>query len=771
MMAFFIRSKNICTAKWSIPLIILFLLFNFVDLAKASNADTIVRRRPRVGLVLSGGGAKGLAHIGVLKVLEEAGIRPDYITGTSMGSIIGGLYSIGYTAQDLSALNHTIDWNKILSNETSLNNIMMEEKAVYNKFMAEFPLKNWNLALPSGLIEGQKLSELFSRLCWRTAGVENFDAFPIPYRCMAANIIDCKPIEFQSGDLPIAMRSSMSIPSVFTPIMLNDTALLVDGGVARNFPVDEARNMGADIIIGVYVGKQGKFELDQLKSISSILMRVGMFEGFYNSEEQIKKVNLLIVPDLDEFTTASFKDNIVIEQRGREAARRMYGQLKSLADSINQFPDGKRNKALPSNDSLFVGKIKIEGKTSYDRDFIVGKAGIDEQVYVNPDMVEDALDRLYSTRYFNKITYRFEKGDSGYNLIYNPIDRAPSFLRFALHTDNTFGSALLLNLSARNILQRNSMFSSTLEISKDSRIKANYYRYFGPKQNFIQATDLYLGMNEFPVYSSSLKIGNYWQYYFDADFLAKYSIGLNRQAGIGVAYESSLFDPQKALYQIYTDKYNEKLSYYGVGVKATFKINTLDRQYFPDKGFMMNAEIMNIFKSWVNEESVDHSTTSDTLSQLTAHAFRRFYLDMENYETPFDAFTIMSGFSAGISSNNLPFLDRFFIGGQEAALRRNGVAFWGLGNCELSASNYMMAKMQFNLEVRKNVFMVLRGNIVTSKDLIKDLLVQPFEEKSVILGYGAGVGLHTFLGPASLYLADNTNNHKLHLYLSLGFNF
>ena len=217
----------------------------------AQERDSI--QTPKIGLVLSGGGAKGLAHIGVLKVLEEAGIRPDYITGTSMGSIIGGLYALGYSADDLSEMNVNADWEKLLSDRISLNKIVMEEKYESKRYLFKFPIRNYQFKLPSGLIEGQQLESFFGDMVWPLPEQKSFDDFPIPFHCMAVDMISGETIEFDSGNFAETIRASMSIPSIFAPKDI-DTLLLVDGGVTKNFPVEEVRKMGADYVIGVYVG-------------------------------------------------------------------------------------------------------------------------------------------------------------------------------------------------------------------------------------------------------------------------------------------------------------------------------------------------------------------------------------------------------------------------------------------------------------------------------------------------------------------------------------
>jgi len=205
--------------------------------------------RPKIGLVLSGGGAKGLAHIGVIRAMEKAGLTPDYITGTSMGSIVGALYAIGYTADDIEDIVRDVDWDAILSNEIPLNQITYEEKSYYGRYIAELPVKGIKVGLPRGLIEGQKLSERLSRITRPAHDIENFHNLPIPFACVATDIATGEPVVLNHGSLPEALRASMAIPTFFTPVEI-DSNLYVDGGVVRNFPVQEAKSMGADIVIG-----------------------------------------------------------------------------------------------------------------------------------------------------------------------------------------------------------------------------------------------------------------------------------------------------------------------------------------------------------------------------------------------------------------------------------------------------------------------------------------------------------------------------------------
>ncbi len=202
-----------------------------------------VNSRPKVGLALSGGGSLGMAHIGVIKVMEEAGLRPDYITGVSMGSIVGGFYAIGYSADSLHKIVKGMNWDLILSNNIEENKVIFSEKEHFNNSIISLPLTSRKVTLPSGLINGQQIENLFSYYAWPAAGRNDFSKLPIPFMCLAVDILTGKKVGLRSGYLPDAMRASSAVPTLFTPIKI-DSALLVDGGVLRNYAADEVRKDG-----------------------------------------------------------------------------------------------------------------------------------------------------------------------------------------------------------------------------------------------------------------------------------------------------------------------------------------------------------------------------------------------------------------------------------------------------------------------------------------------------------------------------------------------
>lgn len=246
--------------------------------------------RKKVGLVLSGGGAKGMAHIGAIKIIEEAGIPIDYIVGTSMGSIIGGLYAIGYTSHQLDSLVRVQDWNFLLSDRIPRSDKNMAEREADEKYVISVPFSKISIKeVTGGLIKGQNIDNMFSELTLGYHDSIDFNRLPIPYACVAEDIVTGNEYNFHSGRLSTAMRASMAIPGVFTPVRMNNM-VLVDGGTINNYPVDVARKMGADIIIGVDVQSNLK-PSDQLESTGDILGQLINLMGQEKYEKNLKETN------------------------------------------------------------------------------------------------------------------------------------------------------------------------------------------------------------------------------------------------------------------------------------------------------------------------------------------------------------------------------------------------------------------------------------------------------------------------------------------------
>lgn len=289
--------------------------------------------RPKLGLALSGGGAKGLAHLGVIKVMEEAGLKPDYITGVSMGSIVGGMYAMGYTPDSIASMFRVYDWGPAMSDRISENKIIFLEKRHFHNSLIALPITRNSILIPSGLISGQQIESGLNHYFWPAAGITDFAKLPIPFLCLATDVVTTKRVVFRSGYLPDAIRASISIPSIFSPVR-TDTAVLVDGGVVRNYAVTELREMGADIVIGSYVSFKGYTEKD-LESAYGILKQIGFLTSLADYEEQKRQTDIMIEPDLAGFNTMSFNDVDSLMAKGYREALKYKDQFRKLADSLD----------------------------------------------------------------------------------------------------------------------------------------------------------------------------------------------------------------------------------------------------------------------------------------------------------------------------------------------------------------------------------------------------------------------------------------------------
>ncbi|MCR4828497.1 MAG: patatin-like phospholipase family protein [Bacteroidales bacterium] len=336
--------------------------------AQVRQADSTVSR-PKVAVVLSGGGAKGVAHIGALKVIEAAGIPIDMVCGTSMGALMGGLYCIGYSPEELDSLVQAQDWALLLSDRRKISTLSLNERQRRYTYALQREIHfGKNHIDDGGMIRGANLATLFDQLCTGYQDSMDFSQLPIPFYCVATDVVDYSEVDFHSGWLPVAMRASMAIPGVFTPVRLRDR-VLVDGGLSDNFPVDLARQMGADIIIGVSVHEE-LHDASGLGDAFSILTQIVEHGSRNKYQENIADCDIFIQVDVHGYSAASFTldalDTLIIH--GEKAAYEHWNELVALTDRtgvaaprtilspIRKAGETPQPKATPSSSPyVFVG--------------------------------------------------------------------------------------------------------------------------------------------------------------------------------------------------------------------------------------------------------------------------------------------------------------------------------------------------------------------------------------------------------------------------------
>jgi len=731
--------------------------------------------RPKIGYVFSGGGAKGMAHVGVLKVLEEVGLEPDYITGTSMGSIMGGLHSIGYSASEISEIIENIDWGKVLTNEIPSNQVIMRRKHEYARYLLEMPVYAGKPELPAGLIEGQKLSELFSELSWRQAGVDDFYDFPYPFVCIGTDILKGEKVEMNSGDLSSAMRASMAIPSVFTAVVRDSTHLLVDGGVMRNFPVQEALDMGADIIIGVYVGFDREMKPGQLRSLTSVITRTSLLSGAHDVASQIPLVDYMIVPDLEGYGPSDFTSGAEIMNLGEKAARAQIDRLRALADSVNHLGAPPARRRLPSNDSLLVEEIRVLDASPSMTRFMVAKSGLETGEWITPDQLNAGIDKLFGTLFFEKIDYYFEDMDEGKRLVFRIKEKTNSSIKLALHYDNAFGPGLILNYIRLNSLIEGSRLGLTMDLSGSPQLRSYYDVHLGKRRNFIGALFLNAEREKLPFYLNNLDIGNYTHTVLAGGLSIRQHLGINSNMGADVYYRNATLRLTDNIKEVRPElEYLDNFIFRGPEMAFIYQRNTFDNHLYPTRGTRMHVKYRQAFNTgFISQYSFPDSLDVEDRFRESIDPYWHFVLDYESYFRLGKKVSINLEFSMGLSANDKPFPDNYYIGGHRYNLRGNQVAFVGLNSYELLQGNYVKEKVALQVRPISNLYVSALFNFLFVGDdfdsFPDDFL--SWTKEGRYMGVGAGFTYRTPVGPVSVFLGSRTDIWNPIWYLNLGYTF
>ncbi|MFM6926585.1 MAG: patatin-like phospholipase family protein, partial [Ferruginibacter sp.] len=363
--------------------------------------------RPKIGLTLSGGGAKGLAHIGILKAIDSAGLKIDYITGTSMGAIVGGLYASGYSGNDIERLTRDIDFDVLFSNNVPLKSLSMEEKDQYSRFAIELPFINNKIRLTTGVITGQELNMKFSELFFHVHNVRNFNELPIPFKCMATDLETGNLVVMDTGNIITALRATMAIPSVFSAVT-RDSMKLVDGGLVRNFPVKNVKEMGADIVIGSNV-TNGLSKIDKIKNPVDVLLQMAFFREAGDFKEELPLTNFYIHMPMEEYNTGSFGSGKEIFDIGVKKGLEFYPVFKKLADSINALgPATQKDNTNINNSSVYIHNYKVKGLRKTSAPFFFHLMNFDDNKTYTAAQINKSIRRAIGSRYYRIISYTLE---------------------------------------------------------------------------------------------------------------------------------------------------------------------------------------------------------------------------------------------------------------------------------------------------------------------------------------------------------------------------
>ncbi|HZJ79760.1 MAG TPA: patatin-like phospholipase family protein [Dysgonamonadaceae bacterium] len=444
------------------------LVFVLVQPLQAQTVNTEDEEEIKLGLVLSGGGAKGFAHIGALKVFEEENIPITLITGNSIGTIVGALYSLGYSAQDIEDFTREQDWEMLLLDEVPRKLQSPFKQDFEHKYLLQlnFDTKDRKLSLPSGYVKGNNILNLFSGITANISDSVNFSDLPIPFSCVAYNIGTGKEEVLSHGHLPTAMLSSMAFPGALSPVSFNDM-LLVDGGVINNFPVDVAKNMGADIIIGVDL-KQVQDQDSNSGSITSILMGIINQIEVEKHNKNIELADVVINPKLDGISTFDFKASVVdsVMKQGERAAREQMPKIRELIAGRN-IKRNNKDLTYNHNDEWLIKDVIIDDDDHNESKFINFTLNITPNTLYTTKELDEAVKRVYAYGNFEMVNYKLKPNGEGYNLELIIKDKKESKLMLGAGFNTVNLAAIYANYSKQNY----SNFFSLMMI--DTKIAVN----------------------------------------------------------------------------------------------------------------------------------------------------------------------------------------------------------------------------------------------------------------------------------------------------------
>ncbi len=571
-----IRRLEIMLKDYSWLLIVGLLLIILIN--PVFSQDAPQKKRPKIGLVLSGGGARGFAHIGVIKVLEEEGIKVDYIGGTSMGSIIGGLYAMGYSIDSIEKISLSQDWDKVLNDHISRQEMDFEEKYDEDTHIFSLQFKNKKVSIPPGLVYGQNTINLLSGLTVPAFQTRDFKDLNTPFLCMATDLLSGEAIKMDTGNLAVAIRASMSVPSAFVPIEYGPY-YLVDGGLINNMPAKEVKALGADILIGVDI-QTPLLEQEEIKNLVQVMSQSIFLNSESTFQENIAEIDFLIKPEIDPFTAMDFNraDSLIL--RGEKKAREMIPQLRAFMDSAGIEPvDARRYfNTFPEMDAIYVNEINVVGADKIDEDLLLSSLNVEDESFVNIDELDERIDLVYGTKLFHTITYHFIQDSTGKVVLHIDVKEASAYkINVGVHYNDYAKAGLLLNLTGRNVGIQNGRLSVDFVLGKAFKAKAKYVVDHGLKPGFGSDIDLFLQQGYLYDYLGKRALS------FNMNVMQHHGYGLMSYKNkyrfrLGYELESSLISQEISTINF------DRLGNLSAVLFTDFAIDTYDKRYMPTKG-------------------------------------------------------------------------------------------------------------------------------------------------------------------------------------------
>lgn len=747
-----------------------FLVISITWFSAAQNEEDNIK----VGLVLSGGGAKGLAHIGAIKVIEEAGVKIDYIGGTSMGAIIGALYASGYSGVELDSIFKTIDFNYLIQDNLPRSAKTFYEKEDSERYTLTLPFNKFKISVPPAYSGGQNIYNELVRLLYHVKDVRDFNDLPIPFVCVATDVETGEEVVLKDGYLPEAIMASGTLPSLFEPAKLKNK-ILVDGGVVNNYPIEKVRTMGADVVIGVDVQHE-LLDRESLSSATEILLQINNYRTVADMVEKSKATNIYIKPDIEQYSVLDFDKGEAIVKTGETAARKSIVALEELSED-QQYT--KRDiQTINPQDEIIINRLVITGNNkNYSRGYVKGKLRFKLDEKITFEKLQQGISNLSATGNFESIRYQLASNGLKEDLILK-LEENPTktYLRLGAHYDDLYKSAAMLNFTYKKLLLQDDVASFDFILGDNLRYNFQYYvdkgSYWGfgfnsrfndfekeidfdilrsnfDVSNINNLNTINLGVTDF---TNQVYMETVWQEEF------AFTVGLEHKflkystRTLGDLSDETINDLNILRVGNNGRTLFEKSNFYSFYSHITF--DSYDDKYFPTKGMYLDGDFhFYILSSDFNQNFKEFSITNGKVG------FASPITDKISFNA-----TAGLGFKLGIS--NVTSFD-FLFGGYGTDLINNFVPFLGYDFLAIPGNSYVKTSARLDYEfVPKNHFLLSTNLANVDDDLFRtgEWFTEP-----TFSGYSFGYGLESFAGPVQVLYSWSPELNQGNFFFSLGY--
>lgn len=589
-----LNTRRLLTA---ISLLIVFLLLGISLSASAETQDLNKSgvKRPKVCLVLSGGGARGAAHVGVLKVLEEYRVPIDCIAGTSMGALVGAAYASGNTVNEMEALLGRLDTNKLFRDKPPREELQIRRKQEDRSLLFSPELGIGSFGgdmLPKGLVTGVQLESVLRKIS--ASGYRDFDELPIPFRAVATDLVTGKAVVFDKGELANVMRSSMSVPVAISPVETGGQ-LLVDGMLVNNLPIDVGRAMGADVIIAVNVGTPllKREQLGSMLGIAGQMLSILTEQNVQAALATLKPTDILITPELGDFATSDFDHLSKTLPIGEAAARQVADQLSKLSLPPAQYAAYRKNlKSLLAQDLRPVDEIRFEKMNNVNPEYANSLMQTKPGKEIDQAVLDADIRRIYGTGDFEHVKYRIE-GESGKRTLTVAATEknwGPNYFRFGIGLEHDFSGNTAATVQARYrrtwINSLGAEWLTDVQFGSTDRIASEFYQPLDSAHKYFVAPKIELRRTNYDLYDGDHKLRNY--------DIEKYRVGVD--------FGRDIYEYGQARVGMITGTWNQSID---VGTElpsshiregafiANLQLDKLDSVAFPQAGWAFNAGLYN----------------------------------------------------------------------------------------------------------------------------------------------------------------------------------